>query len=110
MTVAVPAPGAGPGAWAGAPSAALDDDGAVLLAYRVRDAQRRGGAVVIARSGGGEHFAPIATLSKGRFGAESLQRPALVRHDGGWRLYLCCAPPGSARRWPRRWSRGPVRC
>jgi len=32
MAVAVPAPGAGPGCWAGAPSAALDDDGAVLLA------------------------------------------------------------------------------
>ena len=45
-TVAVPAPGAGPGCWAGAPSAALDDDGAVLLAYRVRDVERRGAEVV----------------------------------------------------------------
>jgi hypothetical protein len=99
VTVAVPAPGAGPGCWAGAPSAALDDDGAVLLAYRVRDAQRRGGAVVIARAADGERFAPLATLTKDRFGAESLERPALVRLDGGWRLYVCCATPASKHWW-----------
>lgn len=96
MTVAVPAPGAGPGCWTGAPSAALDDDGAVLLAYRVRDVQRRGGAVVVARAADGERFEPLATLAKDRFGAESLERPALVRTaDGRWRLYVSCATPGS---------------
>jgi hypothetical protein len=99
VTVAVPAPGTGPGCWAGAPSAALDDDGAVLLAYRVRDPQRRGGAVVIARAADGERFEPLATLTKDRFGAESLERPALVRLDGGWRLYVCCATPGSKHWW-----------
>ena len=100
MTVAVPAPGAGPGCWAGAPSAALDDDGAVLLAYRVRDVERRGAAVVVARAADGERFAPVATLGKDRFGAESLERPALVRlADGRWRLYVCCATPGSKHWW-----------
>lgn len=95
-TVAVPAPGSGPGCWAGAPSAALDDDGAVVLAYRLRDAERRGGAVVIARAVDGEHFETGVTLDKGRFGAESLERPALARTpDGGWRLYVCCATPRS---------------
>ena len=34
--VAVPAPGAGPGYWAGAPSVALDEDGSFVIAYRVR--------------------------------------------------------------------------
>jgi hypothetical protein len=32
VSVAVPAPRPAPGCWAGAPSAALDDDGSVLLA------------------------------------------------------------------------------
>jgi hypothetical protein len=38
---------------------------------------------------------PIVTLDKDRFGAESLERPALVRLDHGWRLYVSCATPGS---------------
>ena len=96
-SVAVPAPGGGPGCWAGAPSAALDGDGAIVLAYRVRDPERRGGAVVIARAVDGERFATELVLDKDRFGAESLERPALVRTaDGGWRLYVCCATPRSA--------------
>ena len=96
VSVAVPAPGAGFGCWAGAPSAALDADGSVLLAYRVRDVERRGAEVVIAR---GEAFAPVVSLGKERFGAESLERPALVRTDDGWRLYVCCATPGSKHWW-----------
>jgi hypothetical protein len=99
VSVAVPAPRPAPGCWAGAPSAALDDDGSVLLAYRVRDVERRGGAVVVARAGDGERFALVATLDKDRFGAESLERPALVRIDGGWRLYVCCATPGRKHWW-----------
>ena len=95
--MAVPAPDRGPGCWAGAPSAALDRDGAIVLAYRVRDPERRGGAVVIARAVDHERFATELVLDKDRFGAESLERPALVRTaDGGWRLYVCCATPHSA--------------
>ena len=67
----------------------------MLLAYRVRDAERRGGAVVIARSEDGERFSTVATLEKERFGAESLERPALVHAGAGWRLYVSCATPGS---------------
>jgi hypothetical protein len=97
--VAVPAPGTGPGAWAGAPSAAVDEDGTFALAYRVRRVQTRGAAVVIARSDDGVRFETVATLDKGRFGAESLERPALVRTGEGWRLYVCCATPGSKHWW-----------
>lgn len=96
-SVAVPAPGRGSGWWAGAPSAALDGDGAIVLAYRLRDRDRRGGAVVIARAVDGEGFATELVLDKERFGAESLERPALVRTaEGGWRLYVCCATAHSA--------------
>jgi hypothetical protein len=38
---------------------------------------------------------PVAALDKARFGAESLERPALVRRPGGWRLYVSCATPGT---------------
>ena len=86
--VAVPAPGRGFGCWAGAPSAARADDGAVLLAYRLRDAERRGAEVVLARAEDGERFETIGRLDKDRFGAESLERPALVRTDAGWRIYV----------------------
>ena len=48
--LAAPAPGSGPGQWAGAPSAALDPDGGIAIAYRVRTSARRGGSVVLART------------------------------------------------------------
>src|SRR5215211_4558402 len=35
--VAVPAPGDGPGYWAGASSAALDEDGTFVIDYRLRN-------------------------------------------------------------------------
>jgi hypothetical protein len=93
----VPAPGSGPGNWAGAPSAVWTDD-AYWLAYRVRrplDAGR-GVAVVVARSSDGVEFAPEVRLYRDDYDAESLERPALVRlPTGGWRLYLSCATPGS---------------
>jgi hypothetical protein len=97
--VAVPAPGAGPGRWAGAPSAALDDGG-FLIAYRMRVVDQRGAATIVARSTDGEHLTTVATLDKDRFGAESLQRPALLQTDGGqWRLYVSCATPNSKHWW-----------
>jgi hypothetical protein len=94
--VVVPAPGRGPGSWAGAPSAARDGSGGWVVAYRVRTPVDRGAAVVVATSGDGEHLTPVTTLRQDRFGAASLERPALVRlPDGGWRLYVSCATPGS---------------
>ena len=90
--VAVEAPGPGTAAWAGAPSAALDADGAVVLAYRVRGDRD---VNVIARSDDGEHFTTV-----GVFASDGMvERPALVRVDGGWRMYTSCSTPGTKHWW-----------
>ncbi len=89
-----------PGAWAGGPSAQLVD-GTWWLAYRLRRpvGEGRGVANVVARSADGVHFTPVVEVSKDAFGAESLERPALVHTpDGRWRLYVSCATPGT-RHW-----------
>ena len=86
---------AGPGSWAGAPSA-VAADGAVFLAYRLRRpvGQGRGYANVVARSEDGEHFSTVAVLHRDAFGGDSLERPCLVRTpDRRWRLYVSVATP-----------------
>jgi hypothetical protein len=94
--VVVAALAQGPGNWVGASSAAFDDDGGVVLAYRVRTEAQRGTSVVIAHAADGEHVTTVAELDKEMFAAESLERPALVRAESGrWRLYVSCATPGS---------------
>ncbi len=96
VVVAEP-PGDGPGYWAGAPSAVLAD-GVYYLAYRLRRpiGKGRGFATVVARSEDGERFEPLLVVDKDEFGAESLERPALaIAPDGGWRLYMSCATPGT---------------
>jgi hypothetical protein len=91
-TLAVAAPGRGPGQWAGAPSTALDDDGSIVLAYRVRGDRDRN---VLARSADGEHVEPVAT-----FEADGMvERPALVRTPAGWRMYTSCSTPGTKHWW-----------
>jgi hypothetical protein len=98
--VAVPAPGAGPGYWAGAPCAVLDGDGGFVVAYRVRNGHDGNDETVVAHSSDGERFSTIATLDESRFGAMAVERPALVRtEDGRWRLYVCCATPESKHWW-----------
>ncbi|HEX6519372.1 MAG TPA: hypothetical protein VF070_05055 [Streptosporangiaceae bacterium] len=95
--VAVAPPGGGYGCWAGAPSAAVGEDG-IYLAYRLRRpvGAGRGYAVQVARSADGVRFRPLLTLTREQFAAESLERPALVRGPAGrWRLYLSCATPGT---------------
>jgi hypothetical protein len=100
VEVVLPAPGSGPGRWVGAPSAVVNEDGTFVVAYRLRAADEDVAAVVVARSPDGVQLEPIATVDKDRFGAMSLERPALVRlGDGGWRLYVCCATPGSKHWW-----------
>ena len=86
-----------PGAWAGGPSAQLVD-GTWWLAYRLRRpvGAGRGFANVVAQSADGVRFTPVVELGKDRFGADSLERPALVHTpDGRWRLYVSCATPGT---------------
>jgi hypothetical protein len=98
--VAIRAPGTGPGWWAGSPSAALDEDGTFVMAYRVRTGQQGRGSTVVARSDDGEKFTTIATIDQARFGAQSMERPALVRTDEGrWRLYVCSALPAPSKHW-----------
>jgi hypothetical protein len=98
--VAVPAPGAGPGYWAGASSTALDEDGTFVIAYRVRNGHDGIDQTIVARSPDGESFTTVATLDQSRFGAQWMERPALVRTDRGrWRLYICCGTPASKAWW-----------
>jgi hypothetical protein len=97
--VAVPAPGPGLGYWAGASSAALAADGTLVVAYRLRLLEHRGASTIVARSDDGEHLETVAVLDKGRFGAQSMERPALVRADDGWRLYVCCAEREPSKHW-----------
>jgi hypothetical protein len=95
--VAVAPPGDGPGYWAGGPSA-VEWDGSIYLAYRLRRplGTGRGYAVEVARSGDGEHFETLLTITKEEADAESLERPALTRTpDGTWRLYLSCGTFGT---------------
>lgn len=99
--VVVPAPAAGPGSWAGAASAVLVD-GEVWLAYRLRRpvVDGRGVVTVVARSRDGVDFETVAEVLRDDFGAESLERPVVLRTpDGSWRLYLSCATPGTKHWW-----------
>jgi hypothetical protein len=99
--VVVEAPGSGAGNWAGAASATLVD-GTFYLTYRVRRplAEGRGVSVVVARSADGVRFEQVAEVCREDFGAESFERPVLVRRpEGGWRLYVSCATPGTKHWW-----------
>jgi hypothetical protein len=54
----------------------------------------------VARSEDGERFTTVATLDKERFGAQSLEKPSLVRADDGrWHLYVCPAAPAPSKHW-----------
>jgi hypothetical protein len=98
--VAVPAPGTGVGWWAGASSAALDDDGSFVIAYRVRTGAAGRGSTVVARSPDGVHLTTVAELDQARFDAASMERPAIVRTDDGrWRLYVCSASKPPSKHW-----------
>ncbi len=99
--VVAAAPGPGPQRWAGAPSAVLDTDGSVVLAYRVRD---EGGDRVVVARGDGVAFSTVAVVTPDDLGAAMVERPALVRlpgtaRTGGWRMYVSCATPDSLHWW-----------
>jgi hypothetical protein len=96
-TTVVEPPEAGSGWWAGGPSA-IYHEGVIYLAYRLRRpvAEGRGYVNVIAKSTDGVKFEIVVTIPASSFGAESLERPALVvTKEGQWRLYVSCATPGT---------------
>lgn len=96
----MPAPGSGVGWWAGSSHAALDGDGTYVIAYRTRAGAHGRGSNVVARSDDGENFTTVCTIEQERFGAQSLQKPSLVRTDNGrWRLYVCPAAPAPSKHW-----------
>jgi len=98
--VAAAAPGNGIGWWAGSPHAALEADGTYVIAYRVRMGARGRGSNVVARSEDGETLTTVCTIEQERFGAQSLEKPSLVRTDDGrWRLYVCPAAPAPSKHW-----------
>jgi hypothetical protein len=99
VVVAAPAPGRGPQFWAGAPSAVLDEDGTIVVGYRVRNGPGMTDQTIVARSEDGEHLTTVLTLDQTHFGAQWTERPALVRLDGGWRMYVSCATPGTKHWW-----------
>src|SRR3954469_17527227 len=101
VELVVPAPGAGPGNWAGAASVVLVD-GTFWLTYRVRRplTEGRGVSVVVSRSSDGITFEQVTVVRREAFGCESFERPVLVPVPGlGWRLYLSCATPDSKHWW-----------
>jgi hypothetical protein len=99
--VVVAAPDAGAGNWAGAASSAVVD-GDVWLTYRLRRpiAVGRGVSTIVARSHDGVRFETVAEVHRDSFGAESFERPVVLRTpEGRWRLYLSCATPSSKHWW-----------
>jgi len=84
--ILVDAPGDGPGSWAGAPGACRDRDD-LLVSYRLRrPPPDRGYETCVALVRGGRADT-IWSARKEAFGAESIERSALVRARDGWRLY-----------------------
>jgi hypothetical protein len=98
-TVVAPAPGNGPQFWTGAPSAVFDEDGSIVLGYRVRNGPDTIDETVVARSVDGERYETVFTLGQDHFGAQWTERPALVRFAGGWRMYVSLATPGTKHWW-----------
>src|SRR3989454_8026223 len=95
-TSLVPSPGAGPGHWAGAPGAFVDGDD-VYLAYRLRWPRPRRGAELVVARGYGDHFTPIWRATREQLRSASIERCAIVRAGGSWRLYVSYVDEADAR-------------
>lgn len=94
---------AGPGSWAGAPSAAFDPEtGEYYLVYRLRNPRGvepdRGFEIRISRGRDGVHFEDIWAGTKGMLESPSIERCALVREESGnWALYVSYVDPADGR-------------
>ncbi len=94
-------PCVGPGCWAGAPGAYSDGRDSFLV-YRMRRPQPgRGYELRIGAIRDGHRLETVWSAGKERFGAESIERCALVRVGDGWRLYV-----SFVRHDDRRWHIG----
>ena len=80
-------PGRAFGHWAGAPGAWSEPD-AVYLVYRLRWPRPRRGAELRIARGDGERFQTIWSARREDFGSQSIERCAIVRDGGRWRLYV----------------------
>ena len=77
-------------------------DGDVYLTYRVRRPLHagRGVSTVVARSPTGSTSSTVSEVWRDCFGAESFERPVVLRTpEGTWRLYVSCATPDSKHWW-----------
>jgi hypothetical protein len=77
-------------------------DGDVYLTYRVRRPLHagRGVSTVVARSRDGVRFETVSEVWRDWFGAESFERPVVLRTPAGtWRLYVSCATTDSKHWW-----------
>ena len=97
-----PLPGAGPGNWAGAPHALLDD-GVYWLSYRTRwrpgpSARRPAASRPSSPLADGERFETVATIDRDGFDSFGGRAPRSAS-GGGWRFYVCCATPESKHWW-----------
>ena len=80
-------PDEGAGSWAGAPGA-YREGGDLFVTYRLRRPQPARGYELRIGAVHGQGFVDVARLTKTELRAESIERSALVRVDGRWRLYL----------------------
>jgi hypothetical protein len=87
--ILVAPPGAGRGHWAGAPGAFADGD-SLYVVYRLRwPRPRRGGELRIARADArGERLTTIWRATREDLGSQSIERSAIVKERGRWRLYV----------------------
>ena len=81
--VAAPAPGEGPGYWAGASCAAHDGEGGFVVAYRVRNGHDGNDETIVARSADGEQLTTVATLDESDFDAQRDGAPGARSHRDG---------------------------
>ena len=80
-------PDEGAGSWAGAPGLLRDRD-ALFLTYRLRRPQPTRGYEMRVAAIRGARAVDLARITKQDLRAESIERSALVRVDGSWRLYI----------------------